>query len=129
MSGSTSALFKDNPQTNFYSNLNSQLGVDFNNPNYNTGNDGGAPYRPQGLETEQDGDTTRLAYANKTDYDVGYNSGGNWANYTRTYPAGTYNIYMRGANPNGATPDGASISLVTGGREPAAKRFQRWAHF
>ncbi|HEY4417819.1 MAG TPA: lamin tail domain-containing protein, partial [Verrucomicrobiae bacterium] len=116
-SGPTSGLFRDNPQTNAYAGLNSNPGVDFNNPNYNTGNDGGAPYRPQGLETEQHGDVPRLAYnSGRTDYDVGFNSGGNWANYTRTFPAGTYNIYLRGANPNNNVGDNAGLYLVTGGR-------------
>ncbi|MGC9944695.1 MAG: carbohydrate-binding protein, partial [Verrucomicrobiota bacterium] len=115
LSSGTSGLFIDNPQTNAYANLNSKLGYDYNNPDYDNGQDGGEPYRPQGLETEQNGDKPRLAYsAGKADYDVGYNNGGNWGNYTRTFPAGVYNIYMRVANPNGATADAASMSLVAG---------------
>ena len=117
LSSGTSGLFIDNPQTNAYANLNSKLGYDFNNPDYDNGQDGGEPYRPQGLETEQNGDKPRLAYTTgKTDYDVGYNNGGsdNWGNYTRTFPAGVYNIYMRIANPNGVTADAASMSLVAG---------------
>src|SRR5580693_9000129 len=49
------------------------------------------------------------------DYDVGFKSGGNWRNYTRTLPAGTYNIYLRTAHGIGASGDSASLSLVTGG--------------
>jgi hypothetical protein len=50
------------------------------------------------------------------DYDVGFNNSGNWGNYTRTFPAGNYNIYMRGADGIGAAGDSASLSWVTGGQ-------------
>jgi regulation of enolase protein 1 (concanavalin A-like superfamily) len=106
--------FINGPQTNAYAGLNAVDEVDA----HNTGG-GTAPYRPNpsGLATEQNGDKPRLAYSTeKTDYDVGYNSGGGWGNYTRTFPVGIYNIYMRAANPNGFTADAASMSLVTTGR-------------
>jgi len=31
----------------------------------------------------------------QSDYDIGFTDGGDFGNYTRHYPAGTYNIYMR----------------------------------
>ena len=108
--------FFDNPQTNKYSGLNVTYGVDAQNGNFGGG---GSSYRPSGLNTEGVGDKPRAAYrTGLTDYDVGWNNGGsgNWGNYTRTFPAGTYNIYMRAANPNGATADAASMALVTSGR-------------
>jgi hypothetical protein len=70
------------------------------------------------LATENAGDVSRPAYADGAqDYDVGFNNRGNWGNYTRTFPPGVYNIYMRAASPNGnpVTSDAASMSLVTGG--------------
>jgi regulation of enolase protein 1 (concanavalin A-like superfamily) len=107
--------FINTPQTNKYAGLNVTYGVDAQNGNFGGGNNA---YRPSGLNTEGNGDKLRLAYSTGLqDYDVGWNNGGsgNWANYTRTFPAGTFNIYMRAANPNGATTDAASMALVTGG--------------
>src|SRR6202034_1242374 len=73
-----SGHFIDNPQTNAYAGLNAVDGVDAHNSGGGT-----AAYRPNpgGLSTESNGDKPRLPYSpGKTDYDVGYNSGGGWAN-------------------------------------------------
>lgn len=105
--------FIDNPQTNKYANLGSDSGVDYTNT---VSGQGSAAYRPQGLETEPANDVPRPAYANGLqDYDVGFNSSGNWGNYTRHYPAGRYHVYMRAANGNGLTVDSASLSVVASG--------------
>jgi hypothetical protein len=115
-------LFIDNPQTNAYRGLGATDGTDCHSGT------GSSSYRPNpsspvggglgGLATEGCGDKTRAAYmgTGKTDYDVGYNNGGNWANYTRHYPAGNWIIYMRGANPNGANSDSAEMSGPVSGR-------------
>lgn len=80
---------------------------------------GGHAYHPDppGLETENCTDQSRLALSpGLQDYDVGFNSGGNWGNYTRTVPAGTYNIYMRGVDGISGVSDSASLSVVTSGQ-------------
>ncbi len=107
-----SGQFIDNPQTNAYRGLIAVDGVDAHN-----GSGGAQDYRPHdpttgGLATEGCGDKPRAPYigTGQQDYDVGWNNGGNWANYTRTYPTGTFNIYMRGANPNGASANSASLA-------------------
>jgi hypothetical protein len=114
-SNGVSGLFIDNPQTDAYAGRGSVDGVDCHN-----GSGGSANYRPNpsGLATENAGDTSRPAYNGAIqDYDVGFNNNGNWGNYTRTYPGGVYNIYMRAASPNGNpnTTDAASLSVVTSG--------------
>jgi len=114
-SNGVSGLFIDNPETNAYSGLGAADEIDCHNASA-----GSASYRPNpsGLATEDAGDLPRPAYAGgQQDYDVGWNNGGNWGNYTRTYPAGIYNVYMRAASPNGSpiTADAASLSLVIGG--------------
>ncbi len=99
----TNGLYFDSG-VNQYANLSGVQGVDYNNGN--PGN-GSAAYRPKGLETENPntGDSPlRLQYIGTTnfDYDVGWTSGGDWGNYTRHYPAGTYNLFVRcsgGGNP------------------------------
>jgi hypothetical protein len=50
-----------------------------------------------------------------TDFDLGYYNGGQWANYTRTFPANKYNVYGRLAG--GAGPfNNTTLKLVTAGR-------------
>ena len=109
----TSGLYIDNPQTNAYAGRTATDGIDV----HSSGN-GGHAYRPGGDDltggwsTEGCGDTPRAQYLNGlTDYDVGFTDGGEWANYTRHYPAGTYNIYMRAANNNGSGTDNANLSV------------------
>jgi hypothetical protein len=113
-----SRQFIDNPQTNAYAGLVSADLIDAHNASA-----GGSAYRANapGLATEpanDAGDASRPAYSvGPQDYDVGWNNGGNWGNYTRTFPAGVYRIYMRAASPNGnpATTDAASMYVVIGG--------------
>jgi autotransporter-associated beta strand protein len=108
-----SGNYIDNPQTNAYAGLNGTAGIDYSNGIPGQGN---ASYRPQGLETENASDELRLAYSGGLqDYDVGFANTGNWGNYTRAFPVGVYNIYMRAASPNGPTTDSASMSFVTSG--------------
>ncbi len=106
--------FFDNPQHGAYAGLSAIDGIDFHSVNAGQGN---AAYRhPPGLETEGCNDQPRQATSpGLQDYDVGFNDGGNWGNYTRTFPAGTYNIYLRGADGIAAVSDSASLSVVTDG--------------
>ena len=111
-SNGISGLFIDNPQTNAYLGLASTAGVDFNSVNSGSGS---ANYRPQGLETEGAGDVPRLQfspYSTNGDYDVGYNNGGNWGNYTRHYPPGRYNVFVRASDGNGAQANAGDIAVV-----------------
>ncbi len=112
-----SGSYIDNPQTNAYAGLVGISNIDYVNSNTN----GSASYRPQGLETEGASDVPRLTYSSGLpDYNIGFTTAGNWGNYTRSFPSGTYNIYMRSASP-GSTSDSASMSLVTGGRDTSSQ--------
>jgi hypothetical protein len=112
--GGGSGLFFDNPQTDTYAGLSGTAGIDYFNNELGQGN---ASYRPQGLETENASDLPRPAYAGGLqDYDVGFASTGNWGNYTRTYPAGAYYVYLRAADGAAAAGDSASLYLVTSGQ-------------
>ena len=107
-----SGHYINNPQTNAYAGLSGTAGIDYNNNEIGSGN---ADYRPQGLETESDGDVPRPAYSGGLgDYDVGWADSGNWGNYTRLFPAGTYYVFMRSAN--GPTSDSDSMYQVTAGQ-------------
>lgn len=108
--------FFDNPQHGAYANLAGVDGIDLHSVNAGQGN---AAYRPNppGLETEGASDGPRLASnPGLIDYDVGFNNGGNWGNYTRTFPAGNFHVYMRGADGIGVVSNSASLSLVTSGQ-------------
>ncbi len=107
--------FFDNPQQGAYSGLGGIDGIDYHSVNPGQGNQAYRP-NPSGLETEGCTDRPRQASnPGMQDYNVGYNSGGNWGNYTRTFPAGNYNIYLRGANGINGVTDSASLWAVTSG--------------
>jgi hypothetical protein len=102
--------FIDNAQVDAYSNLIAVVGIDAYDTNFNAA--GQIDYRTNGLNTEVAGDTPRVSYGGLPDFDVGANAGGNWSDYTRTFPTGVYNIYLRSSSPVGQ-PGAASISVVT----------------
>jgi len=107
--------FFDNPQVDAYIGLTGTPGVDA--INLNTG--GGTAYRPEDAGdpgNEQTGDVTRAQYvtAGALDYDLGWTGAGQWCNYTRTYPTGVFNFWLRGAAP-GVVTNGATLSRVTSG--------------
>jgi hypothetical protein len=106
--------FIDNPQIDGYSNQVGVAYVDCVNTNLGPG----LTYRPYGtggdLGTETTGDYARAQFAGTNDYDVGWTSASQWANYTRTYPTGVFNVYLRGSSPSGVT-DGASLLQVESG--------------
>jgi hyaluronate lyase len=103
--------FFDGPQTNAYAGLSAITNVDTHQVNF-AGTD---LYRPNGMDTEVNGDAVRSQYQGTgySDYSIGYFSPGAWANYTRHYPAGSYNIYARLAAGGSATT--CTLSQVTGG--------------
>jgi len=107
--------FYDNPQVNQYANVGSMADID------NHQSDLGAnpfQYRLNSSQnpapaTTTSGDQARDQLSGGTDYNIGFFGGGSWCNYTRHYPAGTYNVVGRFAE--GAAPTSATLSLVTSG--------------
>ena len=59
--------------------------------------------------------TAQLTDPNIKDYIVGYFDSGEWVNYTRSFPAGTYNVYARLANGNSGTA-AVYLDQVTSGQ-------------
>jgi hypothetical protein len=102
--------FIDNPQTNGYNGLSVVAGVD--TLDINVGGGTHFLYRPDGSETEINGDLVRPQFG-VNDYSVGFFATGEWLNFTRHYPAGTYNVYGRMAAGGGDTT--ASLARVTDG--------------
>jgi hypothetical protein len=54
-------------------------------------------YRQNGIPQQLDNDYLRQIYINNfaSDYQLNWFGGGDWANYTRDFPPGTYNVYAR----------------------------------
>jgi hypothetical protein len=103
--------FIDNPQVDEYFTLSGTPGIDF----YKVDTNGSPAYRADAVATETNSDFIRPQYASGYyDYDVGYTAAGDWWNYTRTYPAGKYNVYLRAARGTGGTA-GMGMREVTGG--------------
>jgi hypothetical protein len=103
------------------------------NVDYNNKPDGGEPfdYRPlDNIGTSTSGDFVRNKYIvnGSQDYQVGYWNTGQWLNYTRTFPAGTYYVYGRLAG--GAGPfDNTTMALVTSGAGTANQTTQLLGSF
>jgi hypothetical protein len=91
-----------------YANLNATADVDFH------GVDLGGPYiyRPTGSATGYSSDLSRTQFAGQTDYDAFF-TGGEWGNYTRHYPSGTYYVWSRYSA--GAGGGGCNLSVLTSG--------------
>ena len=95
----SSGKFFDNPQFDAYLGLAGAAGVDATNLT-TTGSNAYRPLDPGDPATEITGDVLRPQYLPGTnDYDVGYTAAGQWVNYTRTYPTGVFNVYLRAAQP------------------------------
>jgi len=103
--------FIDNPQTNAYAGRGAVTNIDAHQVNFA----GVYLYRTSGMDTEINGDIIRPQYLGTgySDYSIGYFSPGAWVNYTRHYPAGSYNVYARLATGGNATT--CTLSQVTGG--------------
>jgi len=62
------------------------------------------------------------------DHNLGYWNGGQWVNYTRTFPANSYNVYGRLAGGNGPF-NNTTLALVTAGRGTTTQTTQLLGSF
>jgi hypothetical protein len=82
-------------------------------------------YRPGDVATTVVTDTPRAQFAGHQDFNIGFLGAGFWEDYTRTWPAGTYNLYGRmasGASQSGLpTPPGIrdDVDLIDVGADTA----------
>jgi len=126
-----SPVLSSTPASGSYNGVTGTEGVDFHD---NSPANGPQSYRPDAMSTAVSGDTARQNFVNAgvADYIIGYfdgagfpaNGSGNtglgsyqpqeWVNYTRTFPAGTYNVYARIAGGNGGTATVPVSKVVSG---------------
>ena len=116
--------YVDNPQTNMYAGVDGGTDqVDVNCPNnvHSYSYRGGA-LAGFGLNNETASDVARVTHVGFQDYDIGFTSGGNWGNYTRHYPAGVYNIFVRAARGDGGNvSDAGTFAVVTSGYQTTSQ--------
>lgn len=125
-----SPVLSSTPTSGSYNGVSGTAGVDF----YDWSANGPQSYRPDAMSTAVSSDTPRQNFVNAgvANYIVGYfngagfpaNGSGNvglgsyspqeWVNYTRTFPAGTYNVYARIAGGNGGTATVPVSKVVSG---------------
>jgi hypothetical protein len=89
---------------------------------YTRNNEDASPiYRTEGepnIPMDRTGDRDRGLGEIAVNYKIGWAGGDGWYNYTRTFPAGRYNVYAglsHGDGPASATRMAATLSTVTGG--------------
>ncbi|HWD18350.1 MAG TPA: hypothetical protein VHB20_03660 [Verrucomicrobiae bacterium] len=71
-------------------------------------------YRPSdlvGIDIATEENAFRAKFGSASDYDIGYAGPGDWENYTRNFPAGSYNVYARYAVSGTAK---VNLGLVSG---------------
>ena len=120
----STGLYFDNPQTNGYAGVDGGTDqIDQNCPNnvHSYAYRGGA-LAGFGLNNENANDVPRVTHSGFPDYDIGFTSGGNWGNYTRHYPAGIYNVFVRAARGDGGNvSDAGGFALVTSGYQTTSQ--------
>ncbi|MGH7967304.1 MAG: carbohydrate-binding protein, partial [Limisphaerales bacterium] len=126
--GSPGQYFDDPNTVNQYVGLPATQGIDAYSVPGNLGaslgyrGGGSTGTLNNGLNCENASDSLETtAHAGQQNYDLGSTANGNWGNYTRSFPTGTYNIYMRAANGNGGASARGSAALVTAGATSASQ--------
>lgn len=132
-----------------YNTLGATHGVDYNEPGSNPDSDlyrsgespnvnmavhndadatgGPYPWPPPGGDMGRPGNTQRPGFDVVADHKVGWNDGGDWRNYTRTYPAGEYSFWARLSSGGGDMH--AHLDEVIGQRNAPDQTLQRLGEF
>ncbi|MBI4657851.1 MAG: hypothetical protein HY735_03195 [Verrucomicrobia bacterium] len=111
------------PQAKAYANQVGVQGTDYSDTRTSLQN---VPYRPddyvrmrQSLDFPRDKFTKAGgAAASVFDYDVGDIVAGEWMNYTRTFPAGTYEVYLRESLVNGTQVEAVLEKVTSNPAQP-----------
>ncbi|MBM3836925.1 MAG: hypothetical protein FJ398_02990 [Verrucomicrobia bacterium] len=111
------------PQAKAYANQAGVQGTDYSDTRTSFQN---VPYRPDDyVRMRQSLDLTRDKFtkaggsaASVFDYDVGDIVAGEWMNYTRTFPAGTYEVYLRESLVNGTQVEAVLEKMTSDRSQP-----------
>jgi hypothetical protein len=145
-------LYFDNPQTNAYYQLQAVQEFDVYADSGGIGHGDGYRQNPayttygitpvQGPAIENTSDVPQQAFTNQppnnvnpvtgqqyTQYDLGNNDSTEWDDYTRHYPNGVFNIYIRTADGGGSAGNGGAIGLVTSGVGTSSQTVSNWGSY
>jgi hypothetical protein len=86
------------------------------------------PYRPSGIPQQQGYDWLSDNFVNfgGIDFDLGCYGGGDWANYTRVYPTGSFFVYMRTAGLGAFSMDLQQVVSGAGTTNQGLKQLGVW---
>jgi len=85
-------------------------------------------YRQNGIPQQVAQDYLRTAYVNSfsSDYQLYWFGGGDWANYTRDYPLGTFNLYTRSSGLGAYTMNLGQVVSGAGTTNQVVKPLGQW---
>jgi hypothetical protein len=85
-------------------------------------------YRSDGIPEDKTADFLRQAFVDVlgTDYDLTWFGNGDWANYTRVYPSGSYYVYGRFSGLGSYAMDLNQVASGAGTTNQVTKRLGRW---
>jgi hypothetical protein len=85
-------------------------------------------YRSDGIPEAKTGDFLRQAFVDVlgTDYDLTWFGNGDWANYTRVYPQGSFYVYGRFSGLGSYTMDLDQVVSGAGTTNQSTKELGRW---
>jgi hypothetical protein len=88
-------------------------------------------YRIDGIPEDKTGDFLRQSFVDVlgTDYDLTWFGNGDWANYTRVYPAGSFYVYGRFSGLADYTMDLDQVVSGAGTTNQVIKTVGRWGAF
>jgi hypothetical protein len=86
-------------------------------------------YRTAGIPEDLTHDYLRQAFIDvgARDYDLTWFGNGDWANYTRIYPAGTFNVYGRFSGLGAYSMDLDQVTTGAGTTNQVTKRLGHWS--
>jgi hypothetical protein len=120
----------DPPSPDAYSGLGATTNIDFQHTTLQDQTPFGA-YRLDGIPEDKLGthDYLRQAFFFGTDYVLTYFAGGDWANYTRIYPSGSYYVYGRFSGGTGVQFSMYLDQVVSGAgtTTQVTKRLGQWS--
>ncbi len=86
-------------------------------------------YRSDGIPEDKTADYLRQAFVDVlgSDYDLTWFGNGDWANYTRVYPAGSFYVYGRFSGLGSYSMDLDQVVAGAGTTNQVTKRLGRWS--
>ena len=87
------------------------------------------PYRTNGIPQAVSQDYLRADYVGSfsSDYQLNFFAGGDWANYTRDFPAGSFNVYARSSGVSFNTMNLGQVVSGAGTTNQVIKHLGQWS--